>query len=81
MGNFGKQQEARKEIREKDRASRETLGKYFYDLSKLSFGAMVIGVIVPWFSDLRNQGYLLLFSISSLSTFFFAYFGYKILNK
>ncbi len=38
-------------VKEKKRTSRETLGKYFYDLSKTSFTAMVIGSIVSLFLE------------------------------
>lgn len=46
MGNWSEMQEAKKERKEKDKTSREILGKYFYDLSKLSFAGLVIGGIV-----------------------------------
>lgn len=42
MGNWSVQQEAKKEVKEKERASRETLGKFFYDLAKLVFTAMAL---------------------------------------
>ena len=32
MGNWSVQQEAKKEVKEKERTSRETLGKFFYRL-------------------------------------------------
>ena len=47
MGNWEKQQEVKKETRERERTSREVLGKFFYDLAKLIFAAMVMGGIVP----------------------------------
>ena len=47
MGNWKRQMEVIKESKEREKTSRETLGKYFYDLSKLAFGAMVLGVVVP----------------------------------
>lgn len=47
MGNWSQQQEVKKEAKERERTGRETLGKYFYDLSKLSFTGLVIGWIVP----------------------------------
>lgn len=46
MGNWSEQQEAKKEVKEKEKASRETLGKFFYDLAKISFTALVVGSIV-----------------------------------
>lgn len=47
MGNWSQQQEVKKEAKERERTGRETLGKYFYDLSKLSFTGLVIGWIMP----------------------------------
>lgn len=81
MGNFMKQQEMRKEIKEKERTSRETLGKYFYDLSKLSFGAMVLGVVVPWFSESEKESYWILLLIGLFTTASLAFFGYKIIRR
>ena len=46
-----------KESKEREKTGRETLGKYFYDLSKLAFGAMVLGVVVPWFSEMNKTEY------------------------
>lgn len=40
---------AQREEKEKRRASREMLGKYFYDLSKASFTAMVLGAMLSFF--------------------------------
>ena len=45
MGNFTKQQEERKEVREREKLSRETLGKFFYDLAKITFTALVVGSV------------------------------------
>lgn len=47
MGNWSQQQEVKKEAKERERTGRETLEKYFYDLSKLSFTGLVIGWIMP----------------------------------
>ena len=38
-----------KETREKERSSRESLGKFFYDLAKTSFAAMVAADLVSFF--------------------------------
>lgn len=81
MGNFSEQVEVKKETKEKEKTSRETLGKYFYDLSKLSFGAMVLGVVVPWFSDSDNPDYWILLAIGIFTTACLAFFGYKIIKR
>ena len=51
MGKFIEIQEARKEVKEKEKVSRETLGKFFYDLAKTSFIVMVAGSAVSFFTD------------------------------
>lgn len=45
MGNFSNQQEAKKEAKERDRTRRENIAKYYLDLSKLTFTALVLGSI------------------------------------
>ena len=44
MGSWSEQQEVKKEVKEKEKTSRETLGKFFYDLAKISFTALVVGL-------------------------------------
>lgn len=81
MGNWSEKQEEKKERKEKDKTSREIPGKYFYDLSKLSFGAMVLGVVVPWFSESDKESYWLLLLIGLFTTASLAYFGYKVIRR
>lgn len=42
---------AQREDKEKQKVSRETTGKFFYDLAKASFTTMVIGSMASFFSD------------------------------
>lgn len=81
MGNWSEQQEKKKETKENEKISREILGKYFYDLSKLSFGAMVLGVVVPWFSETGNSTYWALLLIGIFTSLTFAYSGYKTIKR
>ena len=37
------------EEKEREKVSRETLGKFFYDLARTCFAAMIIGAIVGFF--------------------------------
>lgn len=46
MSNWSEKQEAKKEIKEKDKTRREKLAGYFFNLSQLSFVTLVIGLIV-----------------------------------
>ncbi len=82
MGKFIEQQEHKKEAKERDKLSRENLGKFFYDLARTSFTAMVAGAVVPFFTDtLTNENWYYLLIIGGFSTFAFAFLGYTIINK
>ena len=81
MSNYSKQQEEKKEVKEKEKLSRENLGKFFYDLAKTSFAAMVAGGAVSFFTNSNNSLYWLLLLIGTFSTIVFAYIGYKIIRR
>ena len=81
MGNWSERQEEKQEGKEKEKTSRETLGKYFYDLSKLSFTALFLGGGVSLVLDFQNINYWVLVSFGAFTSFIFAYIGYKILKK
>lgn len=55
MGSWSNQQEAKKETKEKDKVRKEKLASYFFDLSKLSFAGLVIGIVVPLYSNITNE--------------------------
>lgn len=55
MSNWSQQQEEKKATKEKDKIRRENLAKYFYDLSKLSFAGLVIGVVIPLYSNIADE--------------------------
>ncbi len=81
MGNFARQQEVRRETTEKEKLSRETLGKFFFDLAKLVFTAMALvgGVSLIIDEPQTKQGVLAVMGI--LLTYTFAIIGYKILKR
>ena len=81
MGNCSERQEEKREAKEKEKTSREPLGKYFYDLSKLSFTALFLGGGVSLVLDFQNINYWVLVSFGAFTSFIFAYIGYKILKK
>lgn len=54
MGKWEKQLGEKLEGRERDKARRETLAKYFYDLSKLMFAAIVLGEILILQKDMKD---------------------------
>ncbi len=81
MGNWSEQQEAKKGVKEKEKTSRETLGKFFYNLGKTLFTAMVAGGAVSFFTDSGNDDYWGLLIIGAFSTIVFTYIGYKIIRR
>lgn len=48
MGKFIERKEAQKTSTEMKKLKKETMAKYFYDLSKLTFAAMVLGGIISF---------------------------------
>ena len=51
MGNFAEAGKIKDEMKKRDATRREKLAGYFFDLSKLIFAGMVIGLILPLLSD------------------------------
>ena len=54
MGNFAEAVKIKDEMKKRDATRREKLAGYFFDLSKLIFAGMVIGLILPLLSDTEN---------------------------
>lgn len=71
----------RNELRDIDKVSRETLGKFFYDLAKLVFaGVVLVNASSIYLSE--NKFYVVLMMISGLIlTFGLAMVGYMILKQ
>lgn len=68
MGSWSEQQEVKKEVKEKEKTSRETLGKFFYDLAKISFTALVVGSVVSVATQQEK--------VEKLGTYTYRYFCY-----
>lgn len=58
MGNWEKQLAEKKEIKEKDKIRREKLSGYFFNLSQLTYTALVLGGMVLFFQG-DNLSYML----------------------
>ncbi len=80
MGNYSKKQEEKNENKEKGKIRREKLSGYFFDLSKLSFAGLVIGVVIPLYSDLSNENNWYSICTGILLTIISAAFANKILK-
>ncbi len=80
MGKFVEQQKAKEEQNNRDRTSRENLGKFFYDLAKLSFATLVIGSTASVIIKEDDVDSWIIISIGAFVTYIFAYIGYKIIK-
>lgn len=80
MSNWSRQQEAIRLQAERDRASRENLGKFFLDLAKLEFATLVLGGTVPLFMDTIKWKYCMLSIFGGITTLLLASIGYKLLK-
>ena len=79
MSNFSRQMEEKKDRKERDKTSRETLGKFFYDLAKLSFAGLVVGCFT-----LNEEGKLFMAAVASVGvafTIIFSRIGFIILKS
>lgn len=81
MGNWEKIQEAKKEAKDKEKLTRETIAKYFLDLSKLVFTAIVLGGLTPIFTDKYVDTNWGIVFVGIVSTICLAVFGYRILKR
>lgn len=80
MGNYVKQQEAKKEIREKDKIRREKLAGYFFDASKLILAGVVIGGITPLYANDEKEINLYIILAGVVATILLAWIANKILK-
>ena len=81
MSNYSKQIERRQEAKEKDKTSRETLGKFFYDLAKLVFGTMTLVGAVSLITGEQSIDNIILLILGIVSTSILAAIGYKVINS
>ena len=81
MSNWSERQEDKREGKEKEKISRETLGKFFYDLAKLVFTAMALVGGVSLIVDEPQIKQMLLLGTGMCLTYLFAYIGYNILKR
>ena len=78
MKEKDKRRDVRGESRERAKCQRETLGKYFYDLSKLTFTALVLGMLFQ--SEKIEISMIGMFMVGILFSVGLAFCGNKILK-
>ena len=80
MNKWTRQREEKEIMKEKDKLRKETLSNYFLNLSQLSFVGLVIGVVIPLYSDIQDEKNWYAAFTGSLLTFIFASIGNKLLK-
>ena len=71
-----------REDKDRVKTSRKELGKFFYDLAKMTFGAMVLGSGVALVTGMgAPTAYLTLLSIGVFASGFLAGIGNKVLKS
>lgn len=86
MSDFERRREKNKEARELVKIRKENIAKYFFDLSKLTFAALVLGLGGAFF-NIGNRERLsipliiwYIFGVGLVATVWFAYIGSLILK-
>ena len=83
MSKFEYSIERKKEEKEKDKVRKEKIASYFFDLSKVTYTVLVVGVLV---TIIQNESYLNIslnvgVLIGSVLAILFARIGNNILKK
>ena len=81
MEEFTKQEKERISAYKNRKMERETLGKYFYDLSKIVFTTLVVGGVFAVISEQNKLGYLALAAIGGIATYGLDFIGRNFLKQ
>ena len=73
MGKWEKQQDELKEAKERKKTTKEVIAKYFLDISKLVFTAIVLGGFTPMFTDVSINVNWLTIVAGIITTIIFLY--------
>lgn len=80
MSRFYDNTKDREEARARAERRREKLAAYLYDLSKLSFGGVVIGASLTWLNDTGNTLYIIAIIVGLLIAIEFAIIANELLK-
>lgn len=69
-----------REQREKNSMRRDKISGYFLDMSKLTFGTLVLGDIFPMLNEVKFEGNALPLLLGVFMTIIYAIIGYRILK-
>lgn len=77
---WSEQQGRRRERMDRERERKDVLAKYFFTLSQLAFVGLVIGVVIPLYSNVQDEKNWFAAFTGTLMTVIFALIGNKILK-
>ena len=77
MGNWIKQQNELKDARERDKLTKEIFSKFFLDLAKLVFAAIVLEGFSPMFMDVDRSVKWEIIVAGAIAAFALSLLGYK----
>ena len=80
MGKWSLIQELNKEKKERDKVRNEKLAGYFLNLSQLTFVALVLGGITPFYINEEHVVSWMLLGAGAMMTMLFGIAGYRILK-
>lgn len=80
MSKFYEDQKSREEARARAERRKEKLASYLCDLSKLSFGGVVIGASLTWLNDTGNTLYIIAIIVGLLIAIEFAIIANELLK-
>lgn len=80
MSKFYEDQKSREEARARAERRKEKLASYLYDLSKLSFGGVVIGASLTWLNNTGNTLYIIAIIVGLLIAIEFAIIANELLK-
>lgn len=80
MSKFYEDQKSREEAKARAERRKEKLASYLYDLSKLSFGGVVIGASLTWLNNTGNTLYIIAIIVGLLIAIEFAIIANELLK-
>lgn len=81
MSNWSERQEEKREGKEKDKARREKLAGYFFNLSQLTYTALVLGGMVLFFQgSVINLKLLIMLLVGCILAYSWAKIGNNLLK-
>lgn len=81
MGNWDEKRKIREEVKEKDKTRREKLAGYFFNLSQLTYTALVLGGMVLFFQgSVINLKLLIMLLVGCILAYSWAKIGNNLLK-